>query len=133
MGLHRHPVLLGLHWTLENPLNPQLKSLLVGLLTTALGGVAGWLVTKGIITKDQVPQLVEVFVGLAFSGGGALVAYLKSRDHTPANTVLAAKAVPGVTDIKVDTSSTTVASPAVVALAKDPFVPGVNPEPKATP
>lgn len=107
-------------------MNPQLKSLLVGILTTMLGGVIGWLITKGIITKDQAPQVTELLISLVLSGGAALVVWLKSLDHKPAAVVLEAKAIPGVS-IKVDTTPTSPAPQPVIDLANDKDVTKVNP------
>lgn len=101
-------------------MNPQVKSLLTQMLMFVLGGAVSWLVSKGIVTADQAPQIIELLVGVAFTGGAALVAWLKSLDHSPEKLAVAAAGtatnpVPGVT-VTVDAA---VASPALVAAAED--------------
>lgn len=107
-------------------MDPQLKSLLTTALAMALGSVATWLISKGIITQDQAPQLIATLSGILLAGGGALVAWWKSRGHAPDQQVLAAKTIPGVS-VKVDTSPDSPAPQKVIDMANNPDVKKVDP------
>jgi len=113
-------------------MDPQLKSVLTTLLTLLFGSLATWLITKGFISSDQGPVLVNSLVGVAFGLGAAVLAWLKSREHSPSARVLSAKEVPGVV-VQVDTSRDSPAPDKVQALANDPKVADVVPAPQSGP
>lgn len=106
-------------------MDPTTKSLLTTLLTAAFTSVATWLVSKGVISSDQSGATVNLLVGAAFAIGAAVMGWIKSREHTPEKIVVAASNVSGVQPIRVDTTASSQASPAVKALVANDAVPNV--------
>ncbi len=77
-------------------MDDRTKSLLTTVLTALLGSAATWLVNKGIITADETTAFISVAIGLIFALGAAVMAWWKSKSHSPEATTLAASKVPGV-------------------------------------
>jgi hypothetical protein len=79
-------------------MDPQLKSILTSIALAAATSIAGYAASKGLIPSADQSTVANDLVTAVFGVAAALLAWYKSRQHTPAALVNAVNsdAVPGV-------------------------------------
>ena len=98
-------------------MNPILTSILTSVGMSAASAVAGWAVTKGIVSPTDQVNVANTLLGLAGAGAAAGLGWLKAQKWTQSSviSVVNSPAVPGVKVVAQSSPSATVTEPIVPA------------------